>query len=81
LNKLNCPRRLIKQIAQPLLSYSSRSKAQSTLLSCAIALISRVASVVLRSLIDHDVATGHESYRDQHASDGKEFDVSVHGNS
>ena len=36
--------------------------------------------LILRGLIDHNIATSHEPYRDQHAGDGKEFDVAVHVN-
>lgn len=41
---------------------------------------SGVIRLILRGLIDHNIATSHEPYRDQHAGDGKEFDVAVHVN-
>lgn len=37
--------------------------------------------VVACGLIDHDVATRHEPYRDEYAGNGKEFNVAVHVNS
>lgn len=40
-----------------------------------------MAGIVLRSIFVHNEAAGHEANRDQDASDGKEFDVAMHGTS
>jgi len=40
-----------------------------------------MVGLILGGLIDHNIAACHEPDRDEHAGDGKEFNVAVHLNS